>query len=100
VLLQAARQGAGFSQRALADRAGTTQSVVARIEGGATSPGWGTLVHLLRAAGFDLRAEIVPRHTARTHMMQDVARIRRLSPEDRLREVGAVDRFVLAARRV
>ncbi len=99
-LLRAARERAGLSQRTLAQWAGTTQSVVARIERGATSPGWDTLQRLLRAAGFDLAAEIVPRPTARSHMMGDVARILRLSPEDRLREVAAVSRFLAGARRV
>jgi hypothetical protein len=33
-------------------------------------------------------------------MMQDVARILRLSPEDRLREVAAVSRFVANTRRL
>lgn len=99
-LLRAARERAGLSQRTLARRAGTTQSVVARIERGATSPGWNTLQRLLRAAGYDLEAEIVPRPAARSHMMGDVTRILRLSPEDRLREVAAVSRFLAGARRV
>ena len=99
-LLRAARTRAQLTQRALARRAGTTQAVVARIESGLTSPGWDTLQRLLRASGFDLRAEIVPRPTAESHMMQDVARILRLSPEDRLREAGAVSRFVANTRRV
>lgn len=98
-LLREARVRAELTQRALARRAGTTQSVVARIEGGQTSPGWDTLQRLLRATGFDLRAEIGPRPSIRSHMMQDVARILRLSPEDRLREVAAVSRFVANTRR-
>ena len=99
-LLRAARQHAGLTQRALARRAATTQSVIARIEGGDTIPGWETLERVLRAAGFDLRAEIVPRATARSHIMRNVARIRSLSPENRLREVAAVNRFVANTRRV
>jgi transcriptional regulator with XRE-family HTH domain len=99
-LLRAARRGADLTQRALARRAGTTQAVVARIESGETSPGWDTLQRLLRASGFDLRAEIIPRPSSRSHMMGDVARILRLSPEDRLREVAAVSRFVANTRRV
>jgi transcriptional regulator with XRE-family HTH domain len=99
-LLRAARARAKLTQRALARRAGTTQAVVARIESGRTSPGWDTLQRLLRASGFDLRAEIVPRPLVRSHMMQDVARILRLSAEDRLREVAAVSRFVANTRRV
>jgi predicted transcriptional regulator len=99
-LLRSARERAGLSQRALARRAATTQSVVARIEAGQTSPGWVTLDALIRAAGYELRAEIVPKPTARSHMMRDVARILRLSPENRIREVAAIDRFVAAARPV
>jgi predicted transcriptional regulator len=99
-LLRTARERAGLTQRALARRAGTTQSVVARIEGHQTSPRLDTLERLLRTAGYDLEAEIVPRVTARSHMMQDVSRILRLSPTDRLREVGAVNRFVANTRRV
>lgn len=100
VLLKSARLRARLSQRALARRARTTQAVIARIEAGETSPGWGTLAGLLRAAGFDLCASIVERPTARSHMMRDVDRIRRLSPQDRLREVAAVNRFVASTRRV
>jgi|SRR5579863_512178 transcriptional regulator with XRE-family HTH domain len=99
-LLRAARARAKLTQRALAGRAGTTQAVVARIESGRTSPGWDTLQRLLRASGFDLRAEIIPRPSIQSHMMQDVARILRLSPEDRLREVAALSRFVANTRRV
>jgi len=98
-LLRSARLRAGLSQRALARRALTTQAVIARIEAGGTSPGWGTLVRLLRAAGFDLHSSLVERPTARSHMMRDVERIRRLSPTDRLREIAAVNRFVASTRR-
>jgi predicted transcriptional regulator len=98
-VLRSARRRAGLSQRRLARRAATTQSVVARIESGETSPRWDTLRHLLRAAGFELRAEVIPRPRADSHMMDDVARILRLSPEDRLREVAALNRFVAATHR-
>lgn len=52
---------AGLSQRGLAQRAGTAQSVVARIENGTTSPSWQTLTGLLGAAGFELRASLARR---------------------------------------
>ena len=100
MLLKSARHGAGLTQRALARRARTTQAVVARIEAGKTSPGWDTLVRLLRAAGFDLYSGIVERPTSRSHMMRDVERIRALTPDDRLREVAAVSRFTSSTRRV
>jgi len=53
-LLVTARRRAGLSQRELAERAKTSQSVVARIELGAASPSWDTLARLLAAAGFEL----------------------------------------------
>jgi transcriptional regulator with XRE-family HTH domain len=61
ILLRDARRRAGLSQRDLALKAGTVQSVVARVEGGHTSPSVDTLSRLLHAAGFDYRAAIAPR---------------------------------------
>jgi predicted transcriptional regulator len=52
-LLRTARARAGLSQRALAKRASTSQSVVARIEAGDTDPSYETLRRLLKAAGFE-----------------------------------------------
>ena len=57
-LLKTARAAAGLSQRELARKARTAQSVVARIELGETSPTWATLTRLLRAAGFRPSARI------------------------------------------
>ena len=98
LLVREARSRAGLSQRELALRAGTSQSVVARIEAGQTGPGTETLSRLLAAAGFELRAELVPAPVVATHMLEDVSRILALTPEQRLREVGNVSRFESAAR--
>lgn len=98
-LLRRARRAAGLSQRDLARRARTAQSVIARIERGRTSPSWGTLARLLAAAGFDLQPRLDPRPAAHSHMLDDVARILQLSPAQRLDEIKNVDRFVRAARR-
>ncbi len=57
-LLRRARTRADLSQRELARRAGTAQSVVARIEGGQTSPTWATLQRLLGATGLELRVAL------------------------------------------
>ena len=100
LLVREARARTGWSQRELARRAGTSQSVVARIEAGRTKPGSETLGRLLAAAGFELRTELVPLPVVETHMLEDVARILALTPEQRLREVGNVSRFLAAARRV
>jgi transcriptional regulator with XRE-family HTH domain len=99
VLLQAARLRAGLSQRDLARKARTAQSVVARIELGETSPSWATLTRLLKAAGFALTADI-RRVRPDPQMLDDVPRILALTPEQRLREVAEVSRFLSAARRV
>jgi transcriptional regulator with XRE-family HTH domain len=98
-LLATARQRSGMSQRALARKARTAQSVVARIELGDTSPSWETLRRLLSAAGFGLSA-VLKRIEIDSALLDDVPRILRLSPEERLREVAQVSRFVAAARRV
>lgn len=99
-LLETARIDAGLSQRELARRAGTAQSVIARIEAGLASPRWTTLTSLLSAAGFELRAQLEPVSVPDTHMLADVPRILSLSPEDRIREVAAVDRFISSVRHV
>lgn len=62
-LVSSARQQAGLTQQELADRAGTSQPAVARLEGGGGSPSLATVERLLGAAGFDLRIELIPRPT-------------------------------------
>ncbi|MGH8203854.1 MAG: helix-turn-helix domain-containing protein [Steroidobacteraceae bacterium] len=99
-LLRSARLRADLSQRALARRARTAQSVVARIESGATSPSWATLERLLRAAGFELSAEVHPASSGRSHMLDDVPRILRLSPEQRLVELREAARMLSSAERI
>src|SRR5919106_4888953 len=91
-LLAQARSRAGLTQRELAQRAGTSQSVVARIERGQTDPGAATLGRLLAQAGFELRVVLRPHRAQASHMLADVARILRLTPEERLREVANASR--------
>ena len=59
-LLERARRLAGLSQRELAERAGTSQPAIARLEQGHASPTFATLERLAEAAGFALRLELVP----------------------------------------
>ncbi|MEA2766416.1 MAG: helix-turn-helix protein [Gemmatimonadaceae bacterium] len=98
-LLADARTRAKLSQRELARMAKTAQSVVARIELGETSPSWATLTRLLAAAGFTLTAAL-KRRRADPQELDDVARILRLTPEQRLIEVARASAFISAARRV
>jgi transcriptional regulator with XRE-family HTH domain len=97
-LVRKARRRAGISQRELAQRAGTAQSVVARIEAGSTSPTWETLSRLVAAAGFELRADLELRPITGSHMLDDVARILRLTPEQRLIELRNASRLLTSAR--
>lgn len=97
-ILRQARGRAGLSQRTLAGRSGTSQSVVARIELGTTSPTWATLERLVAAAGFtiDVQLDIAP--VSGSHMLDDVARILALSVDQRLDEVANLSAFEASVR--
>lgn len=106
-LVREARNLAGLSQRDLAVRARTAQSVVARIEGGQVSPSIETLSRLLAAAGFSFQAKISPqpatdpvvevykRDVDRTLLLENLKR----STEDRIRTLAAHSAFANEARR-
>jgi len=59
-VLTDARRRRVVSQRDLAEAAGTSQSVVGRIEAGLASPSVDTLARLVHAAGFELKLSIEP----------------------------------------
>lgn len=99
-LLRQARTRAGLSQRALAERAGTAQSVVARIENGQSSPTWETLQRLLTATGLEINATLAARVVVGSHMLAEVPGILRMTPEHRLDEAGNLDEFLHRARQV
>lgn len=98
--LKDARTSAGLSQRELARKARTAQSVVARIELGETSPTWDTLTRLVRASGHRFVSSLERIPTVDRSVLEDVPRILRMTPEQRLEEVAQVSRFVSEARRV
>jgi ribosome-binding protein aMBF1 (putative translation factor) len=56
----AARSHAGLTQKELAERMGTTQSVVARLEGGNSRPSTATLDKFAQATGTRLRISFEP----------------------------------------
>jgi UDP-N-acetylglucosamine 1-carboxyvinyltransferase len=96
-LIREARQIAGFSQQELADRLGTSQSVISRWERGQDSPRVDTLARILQACDFE--ADVV----FRRHDDEDLAQIREaltMSPADRLQTVENVNRFAASARRL
>lgn len=58
-LIKLARRDAGLSQRELARAAGTSQGAIAAYESGRRSPTLETLTRIVRAAGQDLRIQVV-----------------------------------------
>lgn len=106
-LLQEARARAALTQRDLARRAGTTQSVVARIENGQTNPTVDTIERLLSAAGFTVGMELVPRVATDPIVeafKRDIDRslLRRnleKTPDERIESLQALARFAKEARR-
>ncbi len=59
-LVREARRRAGLTQRELAERAGTTQSAIARLETGRTNPSFDLVLRLVRRCGLDLFVQVVP----------------------------------------
>jgi ribosome-binding protein aMBF1 (putative translation factor) len=62
-----ARAQAGLSQSELAERMKTSQSSIARLEGGRTTPSVRTLEKLAAATGTKLRISLVPEGEAATN---------------------------------
>lgn len=60
ILVKSARKDAGLTQAALAARAGTTQTAIARLERPGSNPRLETLERVLAAAGHRLRLESAP----------------------------------------
>ena len=60
-----ARSRVGLTQAELARKMGTTQPVLARLEGGRTRPSMRTLERLARATGTRLLISFEPRHAKR-----------------------------------
>jgi uncharacterized protein len=85
-ILRDMRKSAALSQRALAERAETSQPAIARYERGSSTPSWETLKRLAEACGRRLRlsAEIAPD----PHDVALAERFLELTPEERLRAVG------------
>lgn len=90
-ILRDMRKSAALSQRALAERAETSQPAIARYERGSSTPSWETLERLAEACGRRLRlsAEIAPD----PHDVALAERFLELTPEERLRAVGRFARL-------
>jgi predicted transcriptional regulator len=80
--LRYARRRARLTQRALAEKAGIPQPVIARIERGAVSPRINTIMPLLEAAGFTFEVSpIIGQGVDRSLVRASLER----TPEERIR---------------
>src|SRR6476646_255392 len=85
-LVREARKRAALTQAQLAERAGTTQSAIARLESGRTSPSREDVERLLRLCGFQLIVALAPYDASA--IVQAEARLRR-RPDERIDEMEA-----------
>jgi transcriptional regulator with XRE-family HTH domain len=94
-LIREARLRAGWTQAQLAERAGTTQSAVARWESGRVRPSIETLARLVRACGLELRVGLAePDPDASSLIERNLA----LKPEERLSQLVKAVGFIRAGR--
>ena len=106
-LVALARRRAGLTQRDLAGRAGTPQSVIARIESGRANPTVTTVERLLNATGYELQLHLVPgpppdpvierykQDVDRTLLRENLKK----TPDQRIRDMIALLEFNQEARR-
>lgn len=83
-LVKEARKRAALTQRELAERAGTTQSAIARLETGRTTPSFDTvvrLVRLVRLCGLELEVAL---HEDDGSDWAQAVRLLRLTPARRV----------------
>ncbi|HKH07428.1 MAG TPA: helix-turn-helix domain-containing protein [Agromyces sp.] len=87
-VLREARERAGLTQQALAQRAGVTQSVISAYESRRREPSFATLSRLVKCAGFTLepRLEPAPAASALTFVREHADELRTA-----LGALGAVD---------
>ena len=85
-LVREARKRAALTQEELAQRAGTTQSAIARLESGRNTPSLETVERLLRLCGYQLILELAPFDDS--DVVQAEARLR-LDVDERLRQMEA-----------
>jgi transcriptional regulator with XRE-family HTH domain len=95
-LVREARKRAGLTQAELAVRAATTQSAIARLESGRTSPAFEQVERLLRLCGYQLVIELAPYDDS--DLVQAEASLRR-TPEERSRRLAATVTQLQALKR-
>jgi transcriptional regulator with XRE-family HTH domain len=90
-LIKELRTRHGLSQRELAYRAGTSQSAIARIEGGDEDVSWARLQSILRGMGDE--PVLDSKRLRSRYDVNDLVRERAMSPEARLASGIEFNRF-------
>lgn len=100
-LIRETRKRAGLSQKELAERLQTTQSVIARWETGRREPSFANLQRIARACGLDLSVALVPQDS---HDLSLARQTRDLSPGERIQYMiewtKRIEELAASARRV
>lgn len=97
-LIREARRRGGLTQAEMARRLATTQSVIARLEAGATEPSLERVREIVESAGLTLWFELVSADCNSSDWAA-IARNLTLSPEQRWDKAVASARFVREGRR-
>ena len=95
-LIRESRRRAGLTQRQLADRVGTTQSALARVESGRTEPSFERVVEIVRACGLELIPQLVSADDADWSVASQNLT---LDVDARVRNHRAALRFIAAGRK-
>ena len=92
-LVREARRRAGLTQTELAERTGTTQSAIARLERGVGRPTMQRISELVEACGFELQVRLVAADADDWEMVESHLR---LAPAERLAKVSGAGRLAQA----
>lgn len=96
ILIREARRRAGLTQAELAERLGTTQSAIARLERGHTDPGYARVAAAVRACGLELVPQIAEADDADWSVASTNLAV---DPDTRVRRHQAALRFAQAGRK-
>ncbi len=95
-LIRRSRRKSGLSQRALARKLGTSQSLIARWENGDVSPSFDSVIAAVRACGFELQSH----HSAYDQGLDRlILRNLAVSPAERLQRMLNGGRQIRALQR-
>jgi transcriptional regulator with XRE-family HTH domain len=94
-LVREARRRAGLTQAELAAKAETTQSAIARVEAGRTSPSFDLVLRLIKLCGFRLDVLLDPYDDSELSQAQG---IRRLPVEERVDYMESFNRSLAELR--